>query len=76
MKESMKKVSSFLRKVFGYGITFCLLAGGLTFVGYLIALVLGGTAAEQICRFIYKSYKNVQVNFYLLDLQKNCKILK
>ena len=54
MKEKMKKISAFLRKVFGYGIALSLFAGGLTFVGYVVALVLGGTAAEQICHFIYK----------------------
>lgn len=55
MKAFAKKVSAFLRKVFGYGILACLLAGGLTFFGYLAALVIGGETAAAICEFIYKT---------------------
>ncbi len=54
MKEIMKKISAVLRTVFGYGIMVCLFAGGLTFFGYLAALVIGGDTATAICVFIYK----------------------
>lgn len=54
MKEICKKVSAFLRVVFGWGIMACLLAGGLTFFGYLAALIIGGETAAAICVFIYK----------------------
>ena len=54
MKEFAKKVSQKLRIVFGYGIMICLFAGGLTFFGYLAALIIGGDAAANICKFIYK----------------------
>lgn len=55
MKEFAKKVSNVLRMIFGYGIMICLFAGGLTFFGYLIALIIGGETATQICVFIYKT---------------------
>lgn len=54
MKEIFKKVSKVLKTIFGYGIMLCLFAGGLTFVGYLAALIIGGEAAALICAFIYK----------------------
>lgn len=55
MKAVFKKISSVLRVIFGYGIMICLFAGGLTFVGYLAALIIGGDLAAQICTVIYKS---------------------
>ena len=55
MKEICKKVSQALRTVFGYGIMLCLFAGGLTFFGYLAALIIGGETAAAICVFIYKT---------------------
>ena len=54
MKEMIKKLSSLLKKVFGYGITLCLFAGGLTFFGYAAALILGGDMAALICTVLYK----------------------
>lgn len=53
MKELMKKISNILRVVFGYGIMICLFAGGLTFFGYVAALMIGGDTAATICRIIY-----------------------
>ena len=55
MKELCKKLSAKLRVVFGYGIMLCLYAGGLTFFGYLAALIIGGETAAAICVFIYKT---------------------
>ena len=55
MKEIAKKVSALLRKIFGYGIMICLFAGGLTFFGYLAALIVGGETAAAICECIYKT---------------------
>ena len=54
MKEFFKKVSDVLRVVFGYGIMVCLFAGGLTFFGYVAALIIGGDTAAIICEVIYK----------------------
>ena len=33
-----------------------LFAGGLTFFGYVIALIIGGDPAAAICKWIYKSF--------------------
>lgn len=55
MKKICKKISSVLRVVFGYGITICLFAGGLTFFGYLAALCIGGDTAATICKVLYKT---------------------
>lgn len=55
MKEFLKKISSVLRTVFGYGIMICLFAGGLTFFGYLAAIIIGGEAAIAISAFIYET---------------------
>ena len=54
MKAICKKISDFLRVVFGYGIMVCLFVGGLTFFGYVIAIIIGGDTAVMICEFIYK----------------------
>ena len=55
MKEICTKISNVLRMVFGYGIMITLFAGGMTFFGYLAAIVIGGEAATMICVFIYKT---------------------
>ena len=55
MKEICKKISAVLKTIFGYGIMICLFAGGLTFFGYLAALIIGGETAAEICAFLYKT---------------------
>ena len=55
MKETCKKISAVLKTIFGYGIMITLFAGGLTFFGYLAALIIGGETATAICTFIYKT---------------------
>lgn len=55
MKKTFQKISAVLKLIFGYGIMICLFAGGLTFFGYVAALIIGGETATQICRVIYKS---------------------
>lgn len=55
MKEICKKISNVLRTIFGYGIMVCLFAGGLTFFGYVAALIIGGDVATAICTVIYKN---------------------
>ena len=51
-KAACKKVSDFLRPVFGWGIYIALFAGGLTAVGFVVALILGGDAGNTISVFI------------------------
>ena len=56
MKETLKKISNICKLIFGYGIMIVLFAGGLTFFGYVIALIIGGETATNICTLIYKSF--------------------
>lgn len=56
MKESLKKISDVFKLIFGYGIMIVLFAGGLTFFGYVLALIIGGETATVICTWIYKSF--------------------
>ena len=52
----MKKMSDILLRVFAQLILLSLFAGGLSFIGYLVALMLGGETAEMLCMFIFKGY--------------------
>jgi len=61
MKETMKKISNVLKMIFGYGIMICLFIGGLTFFGYLAALVIGGETATAICVFMHKQLMPVVI---------------
>ena len=52
----MKKIAEVFKLIFGYGIMVVLFAGGLTFFGYVAALIIGGDTATVICTWIYKSF--------------------
>ena len=57
MKTICQKIASVLKIVFGWGIALSLFAGGLTAIGYLIALLIGGgegSVSAEICRVISK----------------------
>lgn len=56
MKERIKKIADVCKLIFGYGIAAVLFAGGLTFFGYVIALIIGGEVATNICTWIYRSF--------------------
>ena len=56
MKATLKKISDVFKLIFGYGIMIVLFAGGLTFFGYIAALIIGGETATAICTWIYKSF--------------------
>lgn len=61
MKETLKKITKVFKLIFGYGIMLVLFAGGLTFFGYVAALIIGGDTATAICDWIYKSFIPVVV---------------
>lgn len=63
MKNLLNKIISILKTVFGYGIMIALFAGGLSFFGYLAALIIGGPVAETICIVIYE--KIIPVLIYI-----------
>ena len=52
----MKKFAIILLKIFSIGITITLFAGGLTVIGYIVGLCIGGDKAASLCAFIYKQY--------------------
>ncbi len=54
-KQICKKIADFIQIVFGYGMFICLFVGGLSFFGYLFALIVGGKMAADVCTFIYKT---------------------
>ena len=56
MKETLKKISDVFKLIFGYGIMIVLFAGGLTFFGYVAALIIGGETATAMCTWIYKTF--------------------
>ena len=56
MKETLKKIAGVCKLIFGYGIMIVLFLGGLTFFGYLLALIIGGETAGAMCTWIYKSF--------------------
>lgn len=55
MKQICTKIAAVTGVIYGYGIMLALLIGGLTFLGYVVALIVGGSAAAAICTFIYKT---------------------
>ncbi|MBQ3596352.1 MAG: hypothetical protein II988_00885 [Clostridia bacterium] len=55
-KTTCKKISSVCKLIFGYGVMITLFLGGLTFIGYLLALIIGGDTASAICNFLYKEF--------------------
>ena len=40
----------------------CLFTGGMTFFGYMAALIIGGETATAICVFLYKKLIPVIIN--------------
>ncbi len=55
----MKKVAEVLNKIFGWGIFICLFAGGISFFGFLLALIIGGGdggTGQAIAVFLQKQY--------------------
>ena len=55
IKKVCHKIADVLQVIFGYGVMICLFVGGLSFVGYMAALIIGGETATAICTFIYKT---------------------
>lgn len=59
----MKKISDIILTIFGVGITVCLFAGGITLLGFIVAMCIGGDVATQICVFIHKTYFPIVIQF-------------
>ena len=52
----MKKFIDILLEIFAVGVLLTLLAGALTLVGYIIAMIIGGDGATTMCVFIHKTF--------------------
>ena len=63
MKALSTNLAKILAYIYGTGIAVALFAGALSSVGYLVAIIIGGTTATEICAFIYK--KIYPVLFYI-----------
>ena len=50
----MKKFTNVLLTIFAIGIMLALLAGVVAFIGYIVAMCIGGPVATEICRIILK----------------------
>lgn len=61
MKEKLKKISDVCKLIFGYSIMITLFLGGLTLIGYVLALIIGGEVAATICTVIYKKIFKVLI---------------
>lgn len=57
-----------MQTVFGYGVLIALFVGGLSALGYLAALIIGGDTAALICDFIYKKLYPVLVYISTADV--------
>ena len=53
MREISNKIANIMQIIFGYGILMCLFVGGISFFGYVVALIVGGDTACLICTSIY-----------------------
>lgn len=52
MKKKLNQLADGCKMIFGYGIMIVTFAGGLTFFGFLAAIVIGGDTAAAICAVI------------------------
>ena len=55
LKMLREKVLPVLRTIFGCSVAVTLLGGGLTMLCYVVALIVGGDLAAQICDVTYKT---------------------
>lgn len=61
MKDMIKKLSDLCKVIFGYGIMTTLFSGVLVFFAYVVALIIGGESAVQICHVVYKQFVPVMI---------------
>ena len=56
MKDIRKKVVTVIEYVIGISLAICLFVGGLGFIGYSVAFIIGGDGAAMICTWLYKYF--------------------
>lgn len=54
----MKKnpIGQAINAIFGWCVYFCLLAGGVAFFGFLLAMVIGGSSGEALAVWVGRQY--------------------
>jgi hypothetical protein len=52
----VNKFVRILKKIFGFLMLAVLFAGGISLIGYVAAIFIGGEPAVAICTFIFKKY--------------------
>ena len=62
-KEIREKIANVMAKIYGIGIAIALFVGALSFVGYLVAMIIGGETATEICTVIYKKIYPILFTF-------------
>ena len=62
-KEIREKIAKVMSYIYGIGIMVALFAGAFSFLGYLVAIIIGGEAATEICVFIYKKIYPILFTF-------------
>ena len=50
-----QKIANVLELVYGIGVLVALFVGGISFLIYLVAFIIGGNMATEICTFTYKT---------------------
>ncbi len=61
MRETLKKISFVMKKIFGWGMLISLAIGAIMFFGYVVALIIGGDIAAAICYFLYEQLAPVLI---------------
>lgn len=54
MKSFREKCAKVLAYIYGIGISISLFVGAFSILGYIVAIIIGGQTAADICEFIYK----------------------
>lgn len=52
----MRAIGQRINIVFGWGVYICLLAGGISFFGFALALVIGGGSGEALAVWLRQQY--------------------
>ena len=63
MKNVKNKIVNVMTYIYGTGILLALFVGALSFLGYVVAIIIGGETATEICTFIYKSFYPILITF-------------
>lgn len=59
----MNGLSGICFKISSVGIRICLFAGGITLVGYMAGILIGGDLAENLCIWIFDRYLPLVIKF-------------